>query len=264
MTHTRLPDAIPEGQLVNRHWLAERGYSRPEVDYYLRTGALATVVRGLYRRTGSSLNWESIVCSLQALGYELHVGGAQALNNVGNGHFVSMATVQEIHLYSHEKLPAWLVDWQPLELPYRFVVHRQPWLQGMAQPFMTVRPYGQWDWPLHYASPELATLEYLAELESETDFHQMDRWFESLTTLRPVKLQQLLNLCASVKARRLFGWFAQRHGHAWFHKLEWSRINLGSGKRSVIAGGSYNSQWQITVPRSMEKGGTNASKHLLF
>lgn len=264
MAHMRLPDVIPEGQLVNRQWLTKRGYSRPEVDYYLRTGALATVARGLYRRPGPPLKWEGIVCSLQGLGYELHVGGAQALNEGGHGHFVAMAKVQEVHLYSHEKLPAWLEDGHQPEPAYRFVVHRQPWLKGMAEEFMAVRSYGQWDWPLRYASPELATLEYLVELETETDFHQMERWFESLITLSPVKLQQLLTQCPSVKARRLFGWFAQRHDHAWYPKLDWSRINLGSGKRSVIAGGSYNNHWQITVPRNMESRGGYESEQPLF
>ncbi len=34
--HLRTLDAIPEGQLVNRNRLNKNGFSRPEVDYYLR------------------------------------------------------------------------------------------------------------------------------------------------------------------------------------------------------------------------------------
>lgn len=268
MAHTRLPDVIPEGLLVNRQWLRENGFSRPTVDYYLRTGALLAVVRGVYRRPGPPLKWENIVCSLLSQGYDLHVGGAKALTDGGHGHFVAMAKVTEIHLYASGKLPDWLSDWHTLSAlpgkPYRFMLHRQPWLKEIPEQFMTVRQYGQWDWPLRYATPELATMEYLVEVETEMDFHQMDRWFESLTILSPVKLQQLLTLCPSVKARRLFGWFAERHGHAWYNKLDWSQVNLGSGKRSVIAGGGYNSKWQITVPRMMESRGGYGSEQPLF
>src|SRR6218665_2287058 len=147
----RLPEAIPEGQLVNRQWLTERGYSRPEVDYYLRTGALVSLARGIYRRPGPPLKWGGIGCSLQELGVELHVGGARALKEAGHGPFVAMTAREDIHLYSPDKLPAWLEEeWAQAESSYRFVLHRQPWLKNMSASCLALRAYGVRDWPLPY------------------------------------------------------------------------------------------------------------------
>ena len=99
---------------------------------------------------------------------------------------------------------------------------------------------------------ELALFEVLYALETETDFQQVDRAFESFSGLRPQLLQSLLLQCPSIKARRLFGWFAERHHHAWLDSIDWHSVDLGSGKRSLIKGGRYDSKWRITVPRNLE------------
>jgi Transcriptional regulator, AbiEi antitoxin N-terminal domain len=53
------------------------------VDSYLRSEALQTVTRGVYRRPGPPLKWEHIIYSLQELGYAVHVGGRSALELQG-------------------------------------------------------------------------------------------------------------------------------------------------------------------------------------
>ncbi len=253
---TRLPDSVPDGQLVNRQWLSHRGYKSPEVDYYLRTGGLQAPIRGFYRRPGPELRWQSVLYSLQEMRFQLHVGGVTALAEQGFTHFVSLNQDRVIHLYGPEKLPVWLEDWHTIQslpkTPFRFAIHQQTWLKNMPEDCFIQRSFGQWDWQLNYATAELAVLEILMELQTETDFLQMDRWFQSLATLSPTRLLTLLKRCPSVKAKRLFGWFAERHQHAWFNKLDWRKVDLGSGKRSLIKGGRFNNRWQLTVPRGLE------------
>lgn len=255
-SHVRLPMTVPEGQLVDRNWLKKQGFTRPDIDYYLRSGALQAVSHGVYRKPGKPLKWEEFLYSLQAMEYNVHCGGPQAIAEQGYSHFVSMSKVAEVHLYSPTQLPAWLQHWGPnalaSESSFYLHIHRQTWLKELPQEFFTYRQYGHWDWQLRLAQIELAVFECLFEMQSETDFQQMDRWFESLSSLSPVKLQKLLKLCPSVKTKRLFGWFAERHAHAWLKHLDWASVDLGRGKRSVVKGGSYNKQWQITVPRKME------------
>ncbi|MFB6357802.1 MAG: AbiEi antitoxin N-terminal domain-containing protein [Thiohalorhabdaceae bacterium] len=84
---TSLANTLPEGQLVNRSWLKDRGFDRPRVDYYLRTGALEAVARGIYRKPGPPLKWEHVVYSLQQLGHDVHVGGRSALELQGMAHY---------------------------------------------------------------------------------------------------------------------------------------------------------------------------------
>jgi hypothetical protein len=63
-----LEQCLPEGQLVNRAWAREHGFSRPRVDYALRTGKLEPVAHGVYRRPGPALKWEHVVYSLNEMG----------------------------------------------------------------------------------------------------------------------------------------------------------------------------------------------------
>ena len=265
---TRFADIVPAGLLFDRQWLKQQGFARPDVDYYLRSGGLQAIVRGVYRRPGRALKWQSILYSLQQCGYRLHVGGAWALAEQGYSHFISLIGPTAIQLYSADKLPAWLSDWhmhQPLpQESFYFNLHQQPWLQSLPEELFQQQAFGQWDWLLSFACVELAVFEILVELKTESEFSQLDRWFESLSNLSPTKLQTLLVMCPNIKAKRLFGWFAERHNHAWYKKLDWSGIDLGSGKRALIAGGSFNKQWQITVPRMMEQEALDGSQQPLF
>ncbi len=137
-------------------------------------------------------------------------------------------------------------------------------MQDVPKHLFVTRPFGTWDWPLYYATAELAIMECLVELKTEVQFQQMDRWFESTSSLSPTKLQQLLLLCSNIKARRLLGWFASRHQHVWTTKLDWSTVGMGSGKRSIIKGVSFNTQWQITVPSKLENDNHDGSEQSLF
>ncbi len=258
LSSLRLPASIPEGQLVDRKWLKKQGFGRPDIDYYLRSGALKALARGVYLKPGSPLKWESVLYSLQQMGCDVHVGGAQAISEHGFSHFVAMNRVFTAHLYSSARLPAWVSLWDEANIApasdqtFLLVSHYQAWLKKVPARFYTQKLYGTLDWGLRLAKPELAILECLVELKTEVEFQQMDRWFEALSNLSPESLQSLLLLCPNVKAKRLFGWFAERHQHAWFKHLDWSTISIGSGKRSVVSGGSLSKRWQITVPKKME------------
>jgi hypothetical protein len=107
-TRDSLESQLPDGLLVDRAWLSARGFERPLVDYYLRSGALLPVARGAYRRPGPPLKWEHVVYSLQELGYEVHVGGRSALELQGFAHYLSMQGVKQIHLHGTDKLPGWV------------------------------------------------------------------------------------------------------------------------------------------------------------
>jgi len=45
---------------------------------------------------------------------------------------------------------------------------------------------------------------------------------------------------------------SEEENHLWFSDLNLDRINLGSGKRSVIKDGQLNNKYNITVPRISE------------
>jgi hypothetical protein len=44
---------------------------------------------------------------------------------------------------------------------------------------------------------------------------------------------------------------AEKSGHAWFKHIDLSKINLGSGKRSLVMGGQLEPKYQITLPKGL-------------
>jgi hypothetical protein len=67
---------VPEGLLVNREWLQAHGFSRSSIDYFLLSGKLTALSRGVYRKSGPPLKWQHVVYSLQETGFSVHVGRA--------------------------------------------------------------------------------------------------------------------------------------------------------------------------------------------
>lgn len=91
----------------------------------------------------------------------------------------------------------------------------------------------------------------LDELPGRESFERVDKLFESLAGLRPRRLQTLLASCKSVKVKRLFFFFADRHGHAWVKHLYKDTVYLGKGKRLLVKGGRLDPVYQITVPEDL-------------
>ncbi len=115
--------------------------------------------------------------------------------------------------------------------------------------------WGHWDWPLTLSSPERAILELLDEIPQRETFHQTDMLIEGLRILSPRRLHKLLVDCRSVKVKRLFLWFAERHDHAWLKQLDRNDIDLGHGKRMLVRGGRLDPKFNITVPENIDADG---------
>lgn len=245
-----LVSQLPEGQVVDRAWLLKKGFSRPRVDAFIRNGVLQAVARGAYRRPGPPLKWQHLHYSLRELGHDLHVGGLSAMQQQGLSHYLALSDKNAIQLYCPATLPSWLPK---VDGDFTFTQHKLKLFEVLPESALLNQPFGHWDWPILYATPELALLELAAEVSSKADFSQLDKLFDSAVNLRPVLLQSLLSSCGQVKAKRLFLWFAQRHHHAWFNALNVDGVDLGSGKRMIVSGGVLDKRYQITVPKEMVK-----------
>lgn len=268
----RLQRELPEGMLVDAAWLEARGYSSSLRSQYVTAGWLDQPTRRVYRRSRGPLIWEQVVTSLQtALDYPLTVGGRTALEAQGYAHYLK-GKISEVHLYGPERPPSWLAT-LPLETVFRY--HNSlklfPGDPGIAErksgkpkgaladePHPSLMPGGfilqsggAISWPLRYSSPERAVLELLDELPKYESFHQVDMLMEGMANLSPRRMQTLLTTCRSVKVKRLFFFFADRHRHRWLAQLDKSVVNLGAGKRVLVKGGVLDPHYHITVPGDM-------------
>jgi hypothetical protein len=246
-----LEQTLPDGQLVNRAWLLARGFSRPRVDYALRVGKLEPVAHGVYRRPGPPLKWQHVVYSLNEMGCPVRVGGRSALELQGLAHYLPAGGVQRIDLFGTCKVPGWVTGF-PAQ--FRFETHTQRLFEALPGSAVQPRPFGAWDWPIPFSTPELAMLELLTGVREAADFSLADKFFETAVNLRPDLLRALLRACTQIKAKRLFLWFSERHGHPWRQALETNDVDLGRGKRMLVRGGAYDATYQITVPRNMAGG----------
>ena len=257
---------LPEGLVADARWMTRHGFSTSLRSQYVAAGWLDQPARGVYRRPRGTLTWQHVVISLQALlGYPLLLGGRTALEAQGYAHYLPQEQT-EVHLYGPKPPPQWL---HKLPLAVRFPYHNDRALfqhevitpqltqletrsdkkrSHVAHDHWTPQPWGSWDWPLALSTPERAILELLDELPEHESFHQADMFMQGLANLSPRRLQKLLADCRSVKVKRLFFYFADRHQHAWLKRLNKEVIDLGKGKRMLVKGGKLDKNYLITVP----------------
>jgi len=267
-----LLDKLPPGFLADTRWLKAQGIDAKSIHDYVARGWLERLIRGVYRRplpagvpSQPGVPWESVVLSLQwIMAHPVHVGGVTALNLAGYAHYLPLGGTAHIHLYGH--VPSWLTR---LPINAQVIVHRRTLfgsdeigiIDTAGDASSTAVNIARW--PLRVASPERAVLEALDELDTQAGFSALDQVFQSLTTLRPNQLMRLLVACRSIKVRRLFFVFADRHRHAWRKHLDARQIDLGSGPRALVKGGKLHPGYRIYVPAGFlpghdEEAGTDA------
>jgi len=250
---------LPAGYLVDAAWLVARNIDRKSIFNYERQGWLEKVVRGVYRRPNNDLfsadtadDWQRTVLSLQHLmNWSCHVGGKTALNLAGFEHYVSFQGMRSVYLYG--PTPTWLKRLPTSEL---FVLRTNKLfhteslgISGLSEHDLVHDTENVQPRTLIQSKPERAILEWLNELPDKTTFHSVDMVFEGLVTLRPKLLAKLLKDCRSVKVKRLFFVFADRHKHAWRKYIQVDEFDLGSGPRALVDYGKLHPQYRIYVPK---------------
>lgn len=259
---------LPEGLLADAAWLEEKGYYGSLRKKYVDAGWLEQPARGVYRRPRGSLSWDQVVVSLQSvMAFPVAVGGRTALELLGFAHYLTTSQ-REAHLYCDRTLPGWVAK---LPLETAFIAHNrkrlfpdleQKWPIPFAehsgkvdatvlrQSHVQLLQQGPCASPVVISTPERAVLELLDELPRRETFDQVDALFDGMATLRPGHLHELLIHCRSIKVKRLFLFFAERHDHDWFAHVDQSCVDLGKGKRMLVKGGRLDSQYLITVPKA--------------
>ncbi|MGC1504057.1 MAG: type IV toxin-antitoxin system AbiEi family antitoxin domain-containing protein [Sulfitobacter sp.] len=250
---------LPAGYFVDAAWLVARNIDRKSIFNYERQGWLEKVVRGVYRRpsndvfsTDSAEDWERTVLSLQHLmQWSCHVGGKTALDIAGFEHYVSFQGARSIFLYG--STPKWLKRLPTSEL-YQIRTNslfqsETLGLSGRSGDERLNDTSASQPRTLIQSKPERAILEWLNELPDKTTFHSVDMVFEGLATLRPKLLAKLLKDCRSVKVKRLFFVFADRHKHAWRKHIQVDDFDLGAGPRALVKGGKLHPKYRIYVPK---------------
>ncbi|MFK3781401.1 type IV toxin-antitoxin system AbiEi family antitoxin domain-containing protein [Agrobacterium sp. NPDC089420] len=262
----QLLQEVPPGFLVDSGWMSRHAISRQSVSGYVKRGWLEPVMSGVYRRPISSdANPEAVggwkiplLSAVWLMRCKFHVGGASSLSLRGHAHYLSFGGEFALYLYGSD-IPTWLSKLRTdADVKTKSNVLFGDGSIGVEDvdfdlsngddPELAQSP---WRWPIPMSSPERAILEMLEEVPRGESFHKVDVAFESLANLRPRLLTTLLTQCRSVKAKRLFFVFADKHNHAWRRHVETSSFDLGKGDRALTPGGRLHPDYRITVPADL-------------
>lgn len=246
----QLLSSQPKGIVLLSSWLKEHGYSLDLLKSYRKTNWLESIGIGAMIRKNDSVRYEGAVYALQKQAKKsIHMGGKTALSYLGKSHYLNLSNAK-IYLFGHnnEKLPSWFksYDWG-----VKWEYHASSFLpKEMGLVEMEFKTFS-----IKISGAPRALLECLYLVPAKQSLYECYELMEGLNNLRPKTVQELLENCNSIKVNRLFLYLAEKAEHQWFGHLDMNKINLGSGKRSIVKDGVYVSKYKITVPKELESIG---------
>jgi hypothetical protein len=243
----QLLQQLPTGTVILAEWLTKQGYSRELQHRYLRNAWLTPVGYGAMKRTGETVTLTGALYGLQVqAGKNIHIGGRTALNMQGLSHYLELYQKETLFFAPRNvSLPAWFLNSEWDSKPILVHSTMLPSKTGLVD-------FKENAYSVQISGPVRAIMECLDLAPSRFDLQEASQIMESLSMLRPVMVQEILEQCNSVKVVRLFLYLAEKAGHVWFKHINTNRINLGKGKRSIVPSGVYVPKYQITIPANLK------------
>lgn len=246
-----LSEALPPGLLATRQWFLGQGFHVHTLDNALKSGELVALAPGVYTKPGLALSWQSVSASLaRILDKPVYIGGLSALELRGGGHYGRQQS--PVHLYGFCKAPSWLSK-LPLKTEFRWHNAQKLWGQDPEVCLLGAKNWWEGLPPYFLAEKGQALMEVLDQVPREISFEHADLLTQSLTSLSPGRLDQLLHHCRSIKAKRLLFFFARRQNYPWTQRLTADDYDLGTGKRMLVKGGRLDRELLITVPEELHE-----------
>lgn len=243
----RLLREQPTGVVLCSAWLAGKGYSIDLQKRYKKSHWFESVGTGALIRYGDAVDYLGAVYALQSqLGLSVHPGGKTALALQGKSHYLELSpTHVQLFGYQGEHLPLWFKkrDWG---------VNIECVLTNFLPPELGLTELSHKQFKVMVSNPARAIMECLYLAPTSQSLTEAYELMEGLNNLRPASVQPLLEACKSIKVKRLFLYLADKANHDWVRYLNLELVDLGSGKRSLVADGAYVAKYQITVPKELE------------
>jgi hypothetical protein len=242
----KLLDLHVPGTIMLASWLEKNGFSRDLQHRYQRSGWLESIGVGAFKRPNENVNWQGAVWTMQNQAeLPVFVGGPTALSLNGFSHYLRDES-ETIYLFSPLKtnLPSWFKN-HKWNSPVNHIK------TSFLPANLALSKFEVNQFSIMISSNEKAFFESLYLTPEKQDIIEVYQILSALVNLRPQIIQKLLEECTSVKVKRLFLYMAKKASHQWLQFLDLSKINLGAGDRSIIKNGTYNSEFQITIPKGL-------------
>ncbi len=238
---------VPNTVLLSS-WMVSNGYSYSLLRKYKQNRWLESVGDGAFKRPSEDINWQGAIYSIQKqTDLNVHVGGLTALSLHGVSHYIRSGK-EVVNLYSplEVRLPSWFFKYQW----NAEILHTKSAFLPLS---IGLTNKGKGQFPLTISTVERAFLECLYQTPDKMDLIEAYHIMSGLINMRPRLLNQLLDQCRSIKVKRLFLYIAEKANHQWFSHLNLKELDLGTGDRSIVKNGVYNSKYKITIPKEIEQ-----------
>jgi len=229
-------------------WLEEQGIYRQLAHAYCKSGWLIRIEHGAYQQAGDRVDWPGAVYTLQnQLKLKLHIGAITALELNAASHYIPFGERPKfllMHATESRKIPQWFQKHFSKKHQLSLIktkLFSGNWGIGLEELSMG-------NFSIFISSLERAIIECLYMVPKYMNLDHTYKLMEKLRTLRPTVLQELLECCQSIKAKRLFLYLAETQHQQWFKHLDINKIYLGKGARKIGNGGKYIAKYQISVP----------------
>ncbi len=245
--------SIPANTVILSSWLTSNGYSHELQRRYRNSKWFESIGTGAMIRSGDKISYEGALYALQTqMDSDIHPGGKTALSILGKAHYLELSSKKAFLFGNNDQLlPTWFKKYNwGIEIDYH-ATSFLPTNLGLE----TVEING---FSLKISETVRAMMECLYLAPQEQSITECYELMEGLNNLLPKKVQLLLEVCNSIKVKRLFLYMAEKAGHEWFKNLSLDKINLGEGKRSLISPdekGNYVDKYKIVIPQSLERNG---------
>ena len=240
-------ETMPQDAILFSTWLTSKGLDIKSQYAYTKSGWLERISKGVYKFSGNNPSIISAVSSYNhQLNKECTIGAYTALDLMGVSHYIAVGKPR-MYLFtdSVHRLPSWVTE---REWDYEVVYNTSSFLGNglLGIEKMTID-----NKEVYVSSRERAILECLYLPESSHTLLDIYYLMESLTTLRPALIQQLLEACNSYKTKRLFLYMAEKAGYPWYKAIKADRIDIGSSRKMIVPTGKYIRKYNMTIPKEL-------------
>jgi hypothetical protein len=228
------PETMP---LFFKH-LKKLGYSPQLLYKYVKNGWLKKIGPQVYQRnSGKNIDPLLVIKAFQEhLELPVHLGAQTALYLQGTRHYLKFNFKYILFMSSYTRITRWIKS-----LPEIEILVKKLFIPDSKDSLIIQNG-------IKVSSPERALIEMCAILPQKATFDELIHLMDLSPSLRSMTLQNLLSNCVSVKAKRLFLYAAEKSNHAWFSRLDVSKIDLGKGTRQIVLGGVYDKKYDICIP----------------
>lgn len=244
----------PRGTIGVQEWLDSMGIYRQLAERYCQSKWLERIGAGAYQIIDDNVEWMGAVYTIQQqMHYHIHVGGLTALELQGFGHYIRLGENELIWLLKDSDetraLPKWFLSNFAKKNTVLYL--SRDFLKKI--PSLGLHDYSIKEFNISISTPERAILECMELSPNKITVEHTKSLMENMTTLRPTLVQQLLEACDSIKAKRLFMLLAEYCGHTWISRLKLDTIDFGNGKRVIGKGGRYYAKYQLSLPVNLDE-----------